>query len=145
MTVKGSFSMSMSIFSYFERVSRSGKWIKMLSSLRSRCMTFLSYSAPPTDLQIFVRSICGRLVWGEKQPAFTNSEALNLSMLPTRRTIPSGSIKKDTDGKFSWLSKQSGGAHSMTPPTLQYSAMYCSHPPEYSVGCEILTFLGSIL
>ena len=60
-------------------------------------------------------------------------------------TRPSGSIKNETEGKLSLFRAHRGGAHSMTPPTLQNSEINCSHPPLYRVGWDSLTFLWRIL
>ena len=61
----------------------------------------------------------GKLVWGKKHPAFTNWLPENLSNEPISRMLPSGSIKNETDGEFSWLTWHMGGAASITPPPSQ--------------------------
>ena len=50
----------------------------------------------------------------------------------------------ETEGKFKLFRAQRGGAHSITPPTLQNSVMNCSHPPLYKVGYASFTFLWRI-
>lgn len=49
-------------------------------------------------MQIFNKSIEGSDVYGEKQPALTNSALENLSNDPMSTISPSGSIKNETDG-----------------------------------------------
>lgn len=71
---------------------------KLTRSMVTWPMTPLSKSTEPMARDIVIRFICGRLVWGKKQPALMYSFAANLSKDPISSMLPSGSMKKAMDG-----------------------------------------------
>ena len=61
-------------------------------------ITPFSYSISPIELQMVFMFIFGSDYWGKKQPALINCFAANLSIDPSKSTLPSGSMIKAMDG-----------------------------------------------
>jgi hypothetical protein len=85
------------------------------------------YKASPMLRERVIIFILGKDYYGKIQPAFWNSLAENLSIDPIRSTLPSGSMRNETEGAPIYIVKHVGAA-SMTPPTLQKFWRYSYHP-----------------